>query len=117
VQKGNASAFDSPQSRFLLHMPLPRSITHSLGRKLFRLVLTVQGLGAFALITLGVILKKFRTARAAVIEEIAASGLRVLPMFLFISLALGLVVIGQAVSWLTKFGAINYLESARPGSR
>jgi phospholipid/cholesterol/gamma-HCH transport system permease protein len=113
VHKGNASAFDSPQSRFLLHMPLPRSITHSLGRKLFRLVLTIQGLGAFALITLGVILKKFRTARHVVwpasIDKISASGLRLLPMFLFISLALGLVIIGQAVSWLTKFGAINYL--------
>jgi phospholipid/cholesterol/gamma-HCH transport system permease protein len=113
VQKGNASVFDTPQSRFLLHMPLPRSVTHHLGRKLYRLVLTVQGLGAFALITLGVLLKKFRVARhviwPAINEEIATAGLRLLPMFLFISLALGLVVIGQTVSWLTKFGAINYL--------
>ena len=39
----------------------------------------------------------------------ARSGLYLLPMFLFVSVALGLVVIGQAVSWLTRVGAINYL--------
>src|SRR5436853_729188 len=37
------------------------------------------------------------------------AGLRLLPMFLFMSGALGLVVIGQTVSWLTRVGAINYL--------
>jgi phospholipid/cholesterol/gamma-HCH transport system permease protein len=30
-------------------------------------------------------------------------------MFLFIAAALGLLVIGQSVSWLTRVGAINYL--------
>ena len=30
-------------------------------------------------------------------------------MFLFLAAALGLLVIGQTVSWLTRFGAINYL--------
>src|SRR2546423_12195039 len=94
-------------------MALPRSFTHYLGRKLFRLVLTVQGLGAFGLITLGVILKKFRAARhliwPLVFHEISRAGSRLLPLFLFISAALGLVVIGQTVSWLTRVGAINYL--------
>lgn len=88
-------------------------MTHSLGRKLFRLLLTIQGLGAFALITLGVILTKFRTARnvigSALVREIARAGLQLLPMFLFVSGALGLLVIGQSVSWLTRVGAINYL--------
>src|SRR5437762_3674057 len=32
-----------------------------------------------------------------------------LPMFLFMSAAIGLLVIGQSVSWLTRVGAINYL--------
>ena len=113
MQKGNVSAFDSPQTRFVLRMPLPRAITHYIGRKLFRFLLTVQGLGAFSLITLGVILKKFRTARAViwpmVFHEIARSGSRLMPLFLFMSAALGLVVIGQTVSWLTRVGAINYL--------
>lgn len=107
------SAFEAPHARYLFRMPLPPSITHSLGRKLFRLLLTIQGLGAFALIALGVILTKFRTARhvvwPAALQEIARTGLRLLPMFIFMSLALGLVVIGQSVSWLTRVGAIKYL--------
>src|SRR5882724_6620328 len=115
MQKGNANAFDSPQVRFLLRMPLPQSIAHYLGRRLFRFLITIQGLGAFALITIGVMLKKFRTARKVVwpmiFHEIARAGLRMLPMFLFMSAALGLVVIGQTVSWLTRVGAINYLGS------
>jgi phospholipid/cholesterol/gamma-HCH transport system permease protein len=113
VQKGNATAFDSPHVRFLLRMPLPQSFSHYIGRKLFRFLLTIQGLGAFGLITLGVILTKFRTARHVVwplvFQETARAGLRLLPMFLFMSAALGLLVIGQSVSWLTRVGAIKYL--------
>lgn len=86
-----------------------------LGRRLMAILLTARGLGAFALITLGVMLTKFRVARRVVwplvYEQTARAGLRLLPMFLFVSLALGLVVIGQSVSWLTRVGAINYLGS------
>jgi phospholipid/cholesterol/gamma-HCH transport system permease protein len=99
--------------RALLRLPLPRTLTHYLGRELFHFVLTVQGLGAFALITLGVIITKFGVARSLIYprvrEEIVHAGLRLLPMFVFISAALGLLVIGQAVSWLTRVGAIDYL--------
>jgi phospholipid/cholesterol/gamma-HCH transport system permease protein len=113
MPKGNVSAFDSPPLRFVLRMPLPQGLVHRLGRRLFRFIVTVQGLGAFALITLGVILKKFRTARQVIwpliFHETARSGARLLPMFVFMSGALGLVVIGQTVSWLTRVGAINYL--------
>jgi len=113
VQKGNASAIDSPQLRFLLRMPVPRGLTHHLGRKLLALLLTIQGLGAFALITLGVMLAKFRVSRRVVwplmFQQISRAGLRLLPMFLFLSAALGLLIIGQTVSWLTRVGAINYL--------
>src|SRR5438876_5016694 len=94
-------------------MPLPRSYTNYLGRKLFRFLLTIQGLGAFALITIGVLVTKFRAARRVtqplVFYEISRAGLRLLPMFLFIAAALGLVVIGQTVSALNRVGAINYL--------
>lgn len=104
---------DSPQLRFLLHAPLPPSSAHYFGRKLFRFLLTIQGLGAFLLITLGVIIRRFRAARRVVwplvLQQTARAGLRLLPMFLFVSAALGLVVIGQTVSWLTRVGAINYL--------
>jgi phospholipid/cholesterol/gamma-HCH transport system permease protein len=113
VEKGNASAVSLPRARFLVRLPLPRSLASYLGRGLFRFLLTMQGLGAFALITLGVMITKFGTARAVmrprVFQEVARAGLRLLPMFLFISGALGLVVIGQTVSWLTRVGAINFL--------
>ncbi len=113
MQKGKVSAFDSPQVRFLLRLPLPQSFIHFIGRKLFRFLLTVQGLGAFSLITLAVILKKFRAARRLiwplVFHETSRAGLRLLPMFLFLAAALGLLVIGQTVSWLTRVGAIKYL--------
>jgi len=94
-------------------MPLPLPFANYLGRKLFRFLATVQGLGAFALITLGVMLRKFRTARhliwPLIFQQTSRAGSRLLPMFLFLSAALGLVVIGQTVSWLTRVGAINYL--------
>jgi phospholipid/cholesterol/gamma-HCH transport system permease protein len=73
----------------------------------------MQGLGAFALITLGVMITRFGAARQVirprVFQEVSRAGLRLLPMFLFVSAALGFLVIGQTVSWLTRVGAINYL--------
>jgi phospholipid/cholesterol/gamma-HCH transport system permease protein len=96
-----------------MRAPLPEGFSHYVGRKLFRFFLTLHGLGAFALITLGVILTKFRTARHVVwplvFQQTARAGLRLLPMFLFMAAVLGLLVIGQSVSWLTRVGAINYL--------
>jgi phospholipid/cholesterol/gamma-HCH transport system permease protein len=115
VNKGETSALDFSGTHFLLRAPLPRSYTNYLGRRLFLFLLGVQGLGAFALITLGVLLKKFRVARPVVWplirREIVRAGVRLLPMFLFVAAVLGLLIIGQAVSWLTRFGAINYLGS------
>ena len=113
MQKGNASTFDSPQVRFVLRMPLPPFFSNYLGRKLFRFLLTIQGLGAFALITLGVIIKKIgvarRVVRPLILHEISRAGVRLLPMFLFMAAALGLLVIGQTVSWATRYGATKYL--------
>jgi len=113
VPDGTVSAFDAPDTSVLLRAPLPRSYTNFLGRKLLRLVLTVQGLGAFGLITLGVIASKFGVASRVIHplmrRAVDRAGVRLLPMFLFLSAALGLLVIGQTVSWLTPVGAINYL--------
>lgn len=101
------------RARDLLSLPLPRAYTNFIGRKLLRFLLTIQGLGAFALITLGVLLGKFRVARGVIrplmFQEISRAGLRLLPMFLFISAALGFLVIGQSVAALQKVGAIDYL--------
>jgi phospholipid/cholesterol/gamma-HCH transport system permease protein len=114
--RGNlAKAFELANSPVFRRAPLPRSYTDFLGRKLFLALLTVQGLGAFALITLGVILKKSSVARSVmqprVRHEINRSGVALLPMFVFIALALGLLVVGQTVSALAKVGARDYLGS------
>ncbi len=114
MRKGNASTFDSPQVKFVLRMPSPPFFTNFIGRKLFRFLLTIQGIGAFALITIGVMLSKFRAARHVIrpliIREISRSGVRLLPMFLFLAVALGLLVIGQTESWVTKYGASKYVD-------
>lgn len=77
------------------------------------LLLTVQGLGAFALITLGVIARKFRVApnvvRPMVRQEISRAGTKLLPMFLFVAFVLGFLVIGQTVAVAAKFGAVDYM--------
>ncbi|HZL44137.1 MAG TPA: ABC transporter permease [Verrucomicrobiae bacterium] len=113
MEKGNTTAFNSPPVRFLLRAALPGSYANFFGRKLIRFLLTIQGLGAFALITLGVLLTKFRRSSRVTFplafHEVSRGGLRLLPMFLFMAAALGLVVIGQTVSWLTRVGAINYM--------
>jgi len=113
VETGNASALSLPRARLLVRLPLPRSLTGYLGRGLFRFLLTLQGLGAFALITLGVMFTRFGAARQVIRplirREVYRAGLRLLPMFLFMAAALGLLVIGQTVSWLTRVGAINFL--------
>jgi phospholipid/cholesterol/gamma-HCH transport system permease protein len=113
MQKGNASTFDSPRVRFVMRMPLPQFFSNFLGRKIFRFLLTIHGLGAFALITLGVIIKKIgiarRVVRPLINHEISRSGLQLLPMFLFLAAALGLLVVGQTVSWANRFGVTQFL--------
>lgn len=68
-------------------------------------------MGAFALIAVGVAVTKLRASPRVIYprirHELARAGLGLLPMFLFLSAAVGLVVIGQMVSWLTRVGAIN----------
>jgi phospholipid/cholesterol/gamma-HCH transport system permease protein len=98
---------------FILRAPLPRSYSSFIGRLIFRFLFTVRGIGAFALITFGVLISKFgrssKVLRPLVRREIARSGTSLLPMFLFLSVALGFLVIGQVVSWLSRVGAVNYL--------
>lgn len=114
MEKGNViRALETARTRWLLHAPLPRSYSDYAGRKIFRFLMTVHGLGAFALITIGVIFTKWRTARSVtmplIFHELTRSGVKLLPMFMFMSVALGLVVIGQAVSWLTRVNANSLL--------
>ena len=114
--RGNlAKAFELANTPVFRRAPLPKSYTDFLGHKLFLFLLTVQGLGAFALITLGVILKKFgvagRVIQPRVRQEISRAGVALLPMFLFVALALGFLVVGQTISALAKVGATSYLGS------
>jgi phospholipid/cholesterol/gamma-HCH transport system permease protein len=73
---------------------------------------TIHGLGAFALITLGVTVTKFHVAsriiHPLILREIHRAGVRLLPMISFLGVALGLVIIGQTVSLLSRVGATNY---------
>lgn len=97
----------------VFHAPVRAAYANALGRFIIRLIITIQGIGAFALITLGVMISKFGRAsqvlRPLIRREIARSGSKLLPMFIFLSAALGLLVIGQVVSWLSRVGAVNYL--------
>jgi phospholipid/cholesterol/gamma-HCH transport system permease protein len=83
------------------------------GRRVFAFLLALHGIGAFALITLGVLLRKFAVARAVfrplVAREIYRSGVALTPMFLFAALTLGFLVVGQTVSVLTRVGAASNL--------
>jgi phospholipid/cholesterol/gamma-HCH transport system permease protein len=94
-------------------IPFARRYLNWIGRIILHLVRTIHGLGAFALITFGVIVAKFWKAPSVVhpmiFAQIGRAGLRLLPMVSFLALALGLVVIGQTVSLLNRVGAQNYI--------
>jgi phospholipid/cholesterol/gamma-HCH transport system permease protein len=108
-----AKAFTPANLQRFRRAPLPRSYTNYLGHQIFLLLLTVQGLTAFALITLGVTLRKIGVASAVVHprirHEINRSGTALLPMFVFMALALGFLVIGQTVSAFARVGVTNFL--------
>jgi len=92
---------------------MPRSYLNFVGGLVVRFILSIHGLGAFALITLGVMISRFGSARQIVhpltLMQVAKSGLRLLPLASFLALALGLVVIGQTVSALSRVGANDLL--------
>ena len=83
-----------------------------IGRIILSIVRTIHGLGAFALITLGVTLTKFGKAadliHPMISLQVTRAGVRLLPMVSFVAFVLGLVVIGQTVSLLNRFGAQNW---------
>lgn len=83
-----------------------------LGHAIIRLKDDFHGMGAFFLIVLGVAATKMQTARKVIHplirSQIARAGVRLIPMVGFLALAVGLVVIGQTVFLLHRFGAENY---------
>lgn len=111
VRNGTASGVS--ETAFWWAYRAPRSYVTFVGRGIIRFLAELHALGAFALISFGVLISKFGVARAVVypmaLAQLARSGLRLLPMILFLSLALGLVIIGQTVSMLSRVGATEYL--------
>jgi phospholipid/cholesterol/gamma-HCH transport system permease protein len=95
-----------------MNIPFARRYLNWIGRIILRIIRTIHGLGAFALITFGVTVTKFWKAASVVhpmiFAQIARAGLRLLPMVSFLAFALGLVAIGQTVSLLNRFGAGKY---------
>jgi len=91
----------------------PRSYVTFVGHRIVRFLGALHALGAFALISFGVLISKFGVAREVIypvaLAQIVRSGLRLLPMILFLAIALGLVIIGQTVSLLNRVGATEFL--------
>jgi phospholipid/cholesterol/gamma-HCH transport system permease protein len=83
------------------------------GARIVRTLDVLRELAAFAVITLGVTLTKFnvskRVVRPLVFTQIWDAGVRLLPMISFIGAAFGLLIVGQTVALLQKFGAQQYI--------
>jgi phospholipid/cholesterol/gamma-HCH transport system permease protein len=99
-------------SVFRLPGRLLRFYLDMVGRVILGMVDAARGVGAFALITLGTTVSKFRSARAVIRPlirtQIYESGVKLMPMISFLGLALGFVIIGQTVALLTGVGAQQY---------
>lgn len=108
-----SSPLDAPPASEATPSSLLPGWSTGVGRGLLRAAATLQGLVAFALITLGVLFRKAGTAhhlmRTMLRHEVDRCGMRLVPMFAFLAVALGLVVIGQTVSWLSRVGAIDFI--------
>jgi phospholipid/cholesterol/gamma-HCH transport system permease protein len=104
---------DTSESPAVNRTRFHRAYLDYVGHGLFRFMATAHGLGAFALITIGVILTKTGHAKTVVRplirQHIHRAGVRLLGMVAFLGCALGLVIIGQTVSLLTRVGAQNYI--------
>ncbi len=107
MQESETTLLAAPQPR----AGLSRFYTDLIGRRVFIFLLALHGVGAFALITFGVLLRKFSVARSVlrplVAREISRAGVNLLPMFLFASLAMGFLIIGQAAPWVSRVGSEN----------
>jgi phospholipid/cholesterol/gamma-HCH transport system permease protein len=112
VESSSAVGENHSEGGPVFQPPFARSYTNWIGQKLIRLINAIHGLGAFALITFGVTVTKFNLASRVVHPLIRAqiyrAGVRMLPIVAFLGCALGLVVIGQTVSLLSRVGATNY---------
>jgi len=84
-----------------------------LGAQMFDTIRVLRELVAFAVITLGVTVTKFNVSKRVVhpliFSQIWNAGARLFPMIGFIGAIFGLLIVGQTVGLLTKFGAEGYI--------
>lgn len=113
MQESLTSVFRLREKQWLRHEPASGSLADNIGRRLFLLFLTAQGIGAFAFITILTLLKKFRVARSvirpAIRREVTRASMRLMPMLLFLALALGFLIIAQTVAVAASVGATHYI--------
>lgn len=80
-------------------------------RRLWHLFHGTRSLIAFSFITLGVIVTKFtygyRTTFPLIIQQCFASGVSLMPIVTIVSCALGLTVVGQALTFFSTLGALD----------
>jgi len=111
MPEAGPATFTAPSPRARARWGLPRFYSDSVGRRVFAFLQALHGVGAFALITFGVLLRSFRVARPVmrplIAREIHRAGVQLLPLFLFAAVALGFLVIGQTVSWLNRVESAN----------
>lgn len=95
----------------VVSVSLGRAYLNFVGRKILRFTETIHHLGAFALITFGVMVTRAGDARKVtdplLRTQIHRAGVRLMPMVGFLGFALGLVIIGQTVFLLNRYGAEN----------
>lgn len=79
-----------------------------IGGKFFLFFNTIRGVAAFTLISLGVLINKFNKGTCIIHpmirQQARRCGIDLLPLIVFISLAIGFLVIGQTVAILSRFG-------------
>ena len=77
------------------------------------LLADLHGLAALLVITLAVAVTKFNTARVVIHplirKQVTRPGFRLLPMVAFLAFAMGMVVIGQTVLLLNRYGAQRFV--------
>jgi phospholipid/cholesterol/gamma-HCH transport system permease protein len=92
---------------------LPDSLLERTGRRVVDSVLLSRALGAFALISLSVMLTRRdaprRVMRPLIRAQIRNAGVRLVPMVTLLGTALGLLVIAQTTALLTRLGAQQYV--------
>jgi phospholipid/cholesterol/gamma-HCH transport system permease protein len=90
-----------------------RAYAELLGARIVGAITVLRELAAFAVITIGVTLAKFNAAKRVVhpliFTQIWNAGVRLLPMIGFIGAAFGVLIIGQTLPLLSRFGAEEYI--------